>query len=90
MEAPARSAFVIRGTLVNLRTTVEPDFADYERWSDRSRKAWRTDGPWFKSKADEVGLAESRRNKLASQKPPYPFLEIETSAGAHIGWVIVS
>jgi RimJ/RimL family protein N-acetyltransferase len=89
MEARARPTFVIRGTLVSLRTTVESDLTDYERWNDRSRKAWQTDGPWFKSKADEIGLAEWRRSKLASQKPPYPFLEIETTAGIHIGWVIV-
>jgi len=81
--------FAIRGRLVNLRTTRLSDLADYERWQDPSRKAWQTDGPWFKSAPNEIGLAERRRSNMAQQVPPYPFLEIETTGGVHLGWVIV-
>ena len=89
MEPIEPADFVIRGKLVNLRKTKMSDLANYERWQDPSRKAWQTDGPWFRSKADEIGLAEWRRSRLPSQVPPYPFLEIETAAGVHIGWVTV-
>ena len=89
MELARPDSFVIRGKRVSLRTTKMSDLADYERWNDPSWKAWETDGPWFRSKADEIGLAGWRRGKLPSQVPPYPFLEIETATGVHIGWVVV-
>jgi RimJ/RimL family protein N-acetyltransferase len=72
---------------VNLRLPRESDIADYARWSDPNLKAWQTDGPWYN---DDVGdLADRCRQRLArGQEPPHRRLEIETSDGAHIGWVV--
>jgi RimJ/RimL family protein N-acetyltransferase len=89
MDKPGSPEFVLRGALVNLRTTRLSDLADYERWDDPGLKAWQFDGPWLRSRADEVGLAEWRRSGVEKQVPPYPLLEIESAAGVHIGWVIV-
>ena len=79
---------VIKDKLVNLRSTVPSDIADYERWNNSSLRVWQFDGPWFDDDLD--GLIEQRRKWLAGErKPPCGFLEIETVKNYHIGWVVV-
>jgi RimJ/RimL family protein N-acetyltransferase len=79
--------FTIRGELVNLRTMVPEDVADYERWSDPGREAWKFDGPWFKD--DLKHLLEGALKRLASgARPPYKRLEIEGNDAIHLGWCV--
>lgn len=80
--------FKIEGKNINLRTLIEEDINDYERWNSSDLKAWEYDGPWFND--DISGIIE--RNKkwlIGDRKPPYRFLEIETKDKGHIGWVVV-
>ena len=80
--------FKIKGKKVNLRTIVESDISDYERWSDPNLEAWKYDGPWYNN--DVSGMAAGKKKRLAdAHKPPYRNLEIETNKGIHIGWVNV-
>jgi RimJ/RimL family protein N-acetyltransferase len=80
--------FKIEGQHIVLRATVSEDIADYERWNRPDLEAWKFDGPWYKD--DLSGVINMRRNWLSGAKElPYPFLEIETMEGAHIGWVTV-
>ncbi|MBN2226978.1 MAG: GNAT family N-acetyltransferase [candidate division Zixibacteria bacterium] len=79
---------IIKGKLVNLRSTVPSDVADYERWNNPSLRVWQFDGPWYDDNLD--GIIKQRRNWLAgNRKPPCGFLEIETVDNVHIGWVVV-
>ena len=80
--------FVIPGQKVNLRTTVESDIADYERWNTPDLKAWQYDAPYWGHSLDRV--IEGRRKWLAGErKPPYGRLEIETTDHRHIGSVSI-
>jgi len=80
--------FNIEGEFVVLRTTVSEDIADYERWNRPDLEAWRFDGPWYNE--DLSGVINMRKGWLSGPKePPWPFLEIETREGVHIGWVTV-
>jgi len=82
-----RPEFIITGRRVNLRTMVLSDLDDYRRWDDPEIKAWYFDGPWYGQRA--VPSERARKRFEEHQKPPYTCLEIETSEGAHIGFVIV-
>ena len=80
--------FVIFGQRVNLRTTVEADIGDYERWNDPGRKSFQFDAPYLGGNMDRV--IEGRRKWLAGErKPPYSRLEIETTDHRHIGTVSI-
>jgi len=87
---------VIPGQRVNLRTLVESDLADYERWYTHDYKAWEFDGPYLVDREQQLanpgqGLSktlEKRRKWLAGDRqPPFWRLEIETKEHRHIGWV---
>ncbi len=79
--------FKIEGRRVNLRTTVTEDIADYERWNNPELLTWQFDGPYHKH--DLAGRVLQRKKWLnTDQAPPYTFLEIETTDGVHIGWVV--
>jgi len=80
--------FIINGKLINLRTIVPADLADYERWDNPDLIAWDYDGPWYGQRGTSP---EGVRKRLTEgQKPPYNKLEIETADGVHIGWVVVN
>jgi RimJ/RimL family protein N-acetyltransferase len=79
---------VIPGRRVNLRTTVESDIGDYERWNTPDLKAWEFDAPYLGGSLDKV--IEGRRKWLAGErKPPYSRLEIETTDHRHVGSVSI-
>lgn len=49
-------------------------------------EAWKFDGPWFSDGLSD--LAAWRRRRAASDtEPPFRLMEIETTAGVHVGWV---
>ncbi len=79
--------FKIKGTRINLRTTIQSDIADYRRWDDPDLAAWRYDGPYYER---DLGKFITGRQKwlAGNQASPYSFLEIETSDGVHLGWVV--
>ena len=77
----------IRGRLVTLRTTVESDLFDYERWDDPALPAMRSDGPWYPDQSLDRVIASRRRWLAGDRKPPYRFLEVDAADRAHIGWV---
>jgi RimJ/RimL family protein N-acetyltransferase len=79
--------FIIKGKRINLRTMILSDLDDYRRWDDPDIKAWAFDGPWYPQKTVPSERARKRYEKRL--KPPYRCLEIETSNGVHIGFVIV-
>ncbi len=88
MGASCQPDFVIPGRRVNLRTTVESDMADYERWNVPDLKAWLFDAPYLGDSLDKV--IEGRRKWLAGERrPPYSRLEIETTGHRHIGSVSI-
>lgn len=77
---------VLPGRLVRLRTTVESDVTDYQRWNVPGLKAWELDGPWFGGTLDK--MIESRRKWLAGDsRPPFRHLEIDVAGRGHAGWV---
>jgi RimJ/RimL family protein N-acetyltransferase len=78
--------FVIPGQRVNLRTLVESDLADYERWYTHDYKAWEFDAPYLGHGLGKT--LENRRKWLdGDRQPPFRRLEIETKEHRHIGWV---
>ena len=78
----------IEGKIINLRTTIQSDINDYERWNSLDLKAWQFDGPWYNENLSAV--VEVRIKWLNGEKKhPYKFLEIETKDKIHIGWVVV-
>ena len=80
--------FVIPGRRVNLRTLVESDIPDYERWYTHDYKAWEFDAPYLGHGLGNT--LENRRKWLAGdRKPPFRRLEIETKEHRHIGWVSI-
>lgn len=50
-------------------------------------KAWAFDGPWYGIRAVPSERAQKRLEE--NQEPPYNCLEIETTDGVHIGFLIV-
>jgi len=85
------SNFRIKGKLINLRTTKWADLDDYERWNNPKLKAFQFDGPWYKKKDPPLSAVINWRKRWleGDRKPSYPFLEIETKKGVHIGWVVM-
>ncbi len=81
------SDFAIRGRLVILRTTVEPDISDYRRWSDPNLPAMQLDGPWYPDRSLDRVIAWRRDWLAGDHKPPHRFLELDTADGTHVGWV---
>lgn len=80
--------FIIKGKKVNLRETLEQDIKQYEKWNVPHLKAWQYDGPWYD---EDLSAVINMRKRFISQETNtrYPFLEIETIDGVHIGWVNV-
>jgi RimJ/RimL family protein N-acetyltransferase len=99
MEPSGQPDFVISGQRVNLRTLVESDLADYERWYSHDCKAWEFDAPYLSAPrpgeqqtADQgsAKVLENRRKWLAGdRRPPFKRLEIETNVHRHVGWVTI-
>jgi RimJ/RimL family protein N-acetyltransferase len=82
--------FKIEGKLINLRTTTRSDLADYERWNNPKLKAFQLDGPWYEEEEGLGKVINWREKWLGSERSaPYPFLEIETKKGIHVGWVVL-
>lgn len=79
--------FIIKGKRVNLRTMVPSDIADYKRWDDPNLAAWKFDGPWYGVRTVPSERAQKRLEE--NREPPYKCLEIETSDGVHLGFLIV-
>jgi len=84
----ATPQFKIKGSKVNLRTTVRVDIADYQRWNNPDLPAWRYDGPYFERDLGKF-IAGRERWLAGNRASPYDFLEIETVAGVHLGWVVI-
>ena len=79
---------IIQGSHVRLRDRRMDDFADYQRWFAPGQEWQQWDAPW----ESVTALGENARQRWEQQLfelPPVPrvFLEIETVAGRHIGWV---
>lgn len=81
-------SFRIEGKNINIRTTIENDIKDYERWNVADLKAWEFDGPWYYEDLSKV-IAARKKWCSVDRVPTYKFLEIETKDNFHIGWVIV-
>ncbi len=77
----------IRGPRVKLRPLRESDIVDYERWADPALAAWKYDGPWFSDDVSELPVRA--RKRLDNPKDPPNRMEIDTSDGRHVGWVVV-
>jgi RimJ/RimL family protein N-acetyltransferase len=88
-EGPDRvkPEFVISGKRVNLRTTVESDIGDYERWNTPDLKAWEFDAPYFGEHNLDKHIENHRKRLTGEDQAPYRWLEIETTEHRHIGWV---
>lgn len=82
-----RPQFIIKGRRVNLRPIIRSDLADYKRWDNPDMKAWSFDGPWYGMRTAPSERAMKRLNEY--QGPPYNMLEVETSDGVHIGFLVV-
>ena len=60
--------------------------ADYERWNDKSREAFKYDAPYFN---EDLGNSINYCKKLIAEGQPEPYrrFEIETKDGKHIGFL---
>jgi RimJ/RimL family protein N-acetyltransferase len=81
------TSFIIKGARVNLRTMTRADIPHFEKWNDPDLKVWDYDGPWHNSR--KVSMEAVRRRLDENCHPPYRTLEIETSEGIHIGFVVL-
>lgn len=79
---------LLRGTKVNLRDARPDDLADVRAWMAPGQAWQEWDAPWEKTRRDEERAIQRFAENLAAPLPKARTrLEIETTAGRHIGWV---